>query len=433
MPLALKKCADVPRLKTALTGPLGPVETQLLDSKPVIEDWFQTQWQETPPPFYASADLRNADFKIAPVDTNLFPAGFNNLNPAFLPLCTQAVHSTIEQLKYGIRRILLVLESHTRNLFYLENVAVLKAIIENAGFEVRLGSLIPDLKASLDIELPSGRSVRLEPLVRFDDRLGVTDFDPDLVILNNDLSGGIPAILEDLAQPLIPPLAMGWSTRRKSLHFTHYQRVAAELSARLGIDPWRIDPLFRDCGEIDFMKCSGEECLVHNVEVLLAAIQRKYDEYGITSKPLVFIKADAGTYGMGVMTAHSPEEVKELNRKQRTRMATTKEGQKVTRVLIQEGIYTHETWGEAVAEPVVYMIGPCVVGGFYRVHTDKAADENLNAPGMRFEPLSFAEPTTAPGREGALSTGPNRFYAYGVIARLGLLAAAREMAALISA
>jgi glutamate--cysteine ligase len=433
MPPALKKCADVPRFKTALTGPLGPVETQLLDSKPVIEDWFQTQWQETPPPFYASADLRNAGFKIAPVDTNLFPAGFNNLNPAFLPLCTQAVHSKIEQLKYGIRRILLVLESHTRNLFYLENVAVLKAIIENAGFEVQLGSLIPDLKASLDIELPSGRSVRLEPLARFDDRLGVTDFDPDLVILNNDLSGGIPAILEDLAQPLVPPLAMGWSTRRKSLHFTHYQRVAAEFSAHLGIDPWRIDPLFRDCGEIDFMKCSGEECLVHNVEVLLAAIQRKYDEYGISLKPLVFIKADAGTYGMGVMTAHSPEEVKELNRKQRTRMATTKEGQKVTRVLIQEGIYTHETWGEAVAEPVVYMIGPCVVGGFYRVHTDKAADENLNAPGMRFEPLSFAEPTTAPGREGALSTGPNRFYAYGVIARLGLLAAAREMAALISA
>jgi glutamate--cysteine ligase len=433
MPPALKKCADVPRLKTALTGPLGPVETQLLDSKPVIEDWFQTQWQETPPPFYASADLRNAGFKIAPVDTNLFPAGFNNLNPAFLPLCTQAVHSMIERLKYGIRRILLVLESHTRNLFYLENVAVLKTIIENAGFEVRLGSLIPDLKASLDIELPSGRLVRLEPLARFDDRLGVTDFDPDLVILNNDLSGGIPAILEDLAQPLVPPLAMGWSTRRKSLHFTHYQRVAAEFSAHLGIDPWRIDPLFRDCGEIDFMKCSGEECLVHNVEVLLAAIQRKYDEYGITSKPLVFVKADAGTYGMGVMTAHSPEEIKELNRKQRTRMATTKEGQKVTRVLIQEGIYTHETWGEAVAEPVVYMIGPCVVGGFYRVHTDKAADENLNAPGMRFEPLSFAEPTTAPGREGALSTGPNRFYAYGVIARLGLLAAAREMAALISA
>ncbi len=433
MPPVLKKCADVPRLETALTGPLGPIESQLLESKPVIEDWFQTQWQETPPPFYASVDLRNAGFKIAPVDTNLFPAGFNNLNPAFWPLCSQAVHSRIEQLKYGIRRILLVPESHTRNLFYLENVAVLKAIIEHAGFEVRLGSLIPDLKASLDIALPSGRRVRLEPLVRSGDHVGVADFDPDVVILNNDLSAGIPAMLDGLAQPLIPPLALGWSTRRKSLHFTHYQRVAADFSAHLGIDPWRIDPLFRDCGEIDFVKRSGEECLVHNVEVLLAAIQRKYDAYGISLKPLVFVKADAGTYGMGVMTVYSAEEVKELNRKQRTRMATTKEGQKVTRVIIQEGVYTHETWDEAVAEPVVYLIGPCVVGGFYRVHTDKAADENLNTPGMRFEPLSFAEPSIIPGREESLFTVPNRFYAYGVVARLGLLAAAREMATSTSA
>ena len=33
-----------------------------------------------------SVDLRNAGFKLAPVDTNLFPGGFNNLNQDFLPL-----------------------------------------------------------------------------------------------------------------------------------------------------------------------------------------------------------------------------------------------------------------------------------------------------------------------------------------------------------
>jgi glutamate--cysteine ligase len=52
---------------------------------------------------------------------------------------------------------------------------------------------------------------------------------------------------------------------------------------------------------------------------------------------------------------------------------------------------------------------------------------------MRFEPLSFAEPPALSGREESLSTVPDRFYAYGVIARLGLLAAAREMAGLTSA
>lgn len=427
MPIVLKKCSDIPALKTALRGPLGPIEIHLLEHRSSIEDWFDTEWQETPPPFYGSVDLRNAGFKIAPVDTNLFPAGFNNLNPDFLPQCSAAVRARIEQ--WGpVRRIMLVPESHTRNVFYLENVATLKGIIEAAGFEVCLGSLIPDLSAPMNLALPSGRTIKLEPLVRHQGRVGVADFDPDLVILNNDLAGGCPPLLEGLTQPLVPPLAMGWSTRRKSVHFTHYQQVAGAFSAQIGLDPWRIDPLFRDCGEIDFMKHSGEECLTHNVEVLLAAIQHKYDEYGITARPFVFIKADSGTYGMGVMTAHSPEEVKELNRKERTRMATTKEGRKVTRVIIQEGIYTHETWGdiEAVAEPVVYLIGPCVVGGFYRVHTDRAADENLNTPGMRFEQLSFENDKT-------FSAGPNRFYAYGVIARLALLAAGREIAALNSA
>ena len=268
--------------------------------------------------------------------------------------------------------------------------------------------------------------------MRHDDRVGVAGFDPDLVILNNDLAGGRPPLLEGLTQPLVPPLAMGWSRRRKSVHFSYYQQVAAAFSAHIGLDPWRIDPLFRDCGEIDFMKHSGEECLVHNVDVLLSAIQRKYDEYGIAARPFVFIKADSGTYGIGVMTAHSSEEVKDLNRKERTWMATTKEGQKVTRVIIQEGVYTRETWEDtqAVAEPVVYLIGSCVVGGFYRVHTAKAADENLNAPGMHFEQLSFDVPPTAAPMDRTFSAGPDRFYAYGVIGRLALLAAGREIAAL---
>ena len=74
-----------------------------------------------------------------------------------------------------------------------------------------------------------------------------------------------------------------------------------------------------------------------------------------------------------------------------------------------------------MAEPVVYMIGHYVVGGFYRVHKARAADENLNAPGMNFEPLAFVDNCNNPGDE-----EHNRFYAYGVIARLSMLAAARE-------
>jgi glutamate--cysteine ligase len=108
-------------------------------------------------------------------------------------------------------------------------------------------------------------------------------------------------------------------------------------------------------------------------------------------------------------------------------MAAIKGGREVNQVIIQEGVYTFETWGkeQAVAEPVVYMIGRHVIGGFYRVHASRGSNENLNAPGMNFEPLAFAAPCNNPNA--LYNSCANRFYAYGVIARLALLASAREM------
>ncbi|MGQ0578127.1 MAG: glutamate--cysteine ligase, partial [Betaproteobacteria bacterium] len=88
----------VPRLATAQTGPVLSLEKQILDSMPKIEHWFRSQWQDHAAPFYASVDLRNAGFKLAPVDTNLFPGGFNNLNKEFLPQCVQAVVTAIEKV-----------------------------------------------------------------------------------------------------------------------------------------------------------------------------------------------------------------------------------------------------------------------------------------------------------------------------------------------
>jgi glutamate--cysteine ligase len=67
-----------------------------LNATPDIERWLRGQWQEHTPPFYGSVDLRNAGFKLAPVDMNLFPGGFNNLNSALWPLCVQAAMTAIE-------------------------------------------------------------------------------------------------------------------------------------------------------------------------------------------------------------------------------------------------------------------------------------------------------------------------------------------------
>jgi len=161
---------------------------------------------------------------------------------------------------------------------------------------------------------------------------------------------------------------------------------------------------------------------------VLEKIQKKYQEYSIKEEPFVIAKADAGTYGMNIMTIRDPSEIQGLNRKQRNKMARGKGGSAVSDVLVQEGVFTFETWGDnnAIAEPVVYMIDRSVVGGFYRVHTNRGVNENLNAPGMHFEPLAFADTCTLPDKSAAPGAGPNRFYTYGVISRLALLAAARE-------
>ncbi len=424
----------VPHLTTALTGPLQNLERIILNNQTTIESWFRNAWRDVQIPFYASVDIRNSGYKIAPVDTNLFPSGFNNLNSSFESLCIHAAQMAIEHAQLPIDKILIIPENHTRNLFYLENIASLQSIIQKAGFEVRIGTLMEDITTPTRIELDSSNTVLLEPIRRDKNRILVNNFNPDLILLNNDLTGGEPDMFKNIEQKITPPTSLGWSSRLKSNHFNFYQKVAKEFAELIGVDPWLIDPMFRNCGKVDFMKREGVDCLSSNVKSLLEAINTRYNEHDVDYAPFVMVKADAGTYGMGVMSIRSQDEISELNRKERTRMATTKEGQKVSQVIIQEGIYTHETWGddEAVAEPVVYMMDRQVVGGFYRVHSKRSTSQNLNTPGMRFEPLAFLDCCNTPDPNLEADCHQNRFYTYGVISRLALLAASHEITNAIS-
>ena len=421
----------VPHLTTALTGPINELEQRILDSMPAIERWFRLEWMEHTPPFYTSVDIRNAGFKLAPVDTNLFPGGWNNLTQEMLPLAVQAAMAAIEKICPEARNLLVIPENHTRNSFYLTNVMQLQRIFQMAGLNVRIGSINPEITENTPITLPNGETVLLEPVIRSKRRLGLKDFDPCTILLNNDLSAGIPGILEDLhEQFLLPPLHAGWSVRRKSQHFASYEEVAKRFGKLLGIDPWLINPMFNQCGEVSFAEGSGLECLRSNTDALLTKIRRKYKEYGIQEKPFVVIKADNGTYGMGIMTVRDVKDLDALNRKTRNKMSVIKDGQEVSEVIIQEGVLTHEQINDAVAEPVVYMMDRYVVGGFYRVHAERGIDENLNAPGASFVPLAFEQSahTPQPGAKAGASA-PNRFYMYGVIGRLAMLAASYELEA----
>ena len=63
------------------------------------------------------------------------------------------------------------------------------------------------------------------------------------------------------------------------------------------------------------------------------------------------------------------------------------------------------------------------------MHAEPGKDENLNVPGAQFVPLAFESPCI-PDFAGPAGCPPNRFFAYGVVARLAQLAASIEIEAL---
>jgi glutamate--cysteine ligase len=224
-------------------------------------------------------------FKLAPVDTNLFPGGFNNLAPEFMPLCVQAVMVAVEKICPDARGILLVPENHTRNTFYLQNVATLQSILRQAGMKVRIGTLLPDVKA--DDARPAraakarARTARAQRSARGSRRIrplhGAAQQRP---------LGRHPADLREHRPADHPAAARGLVTRRKSHHFTAYDEVASEFAKLIGIDPWLINPHFGVCGEINFHERTGEECLAALGRRHARAIGAKYREYDIEAGAL---------------------------------------------------------------------------------------------------------------------------------------------------
>ncbi len=411
----------VPHLVTAMTGPINEFEQRVLDSMPAIERWFRLEWMEHTPPFYSAASLRNAGFKLAAVETSLYPSGWNNLAPEVQPLAVQAAMAAIEKICPEARNLLLVPENRASDSAYLSSLAQLRRIFHMAGLNVRIGSIDPAIKKTTRIELSDGQSVTLEPVIRSKRRLGVKDFDPCTILLNNDLRAGIPGILEELhEQYLLPPLQAGWTTRRKSQHLKCYEEVAKRMGKLLGIDPWLIHPLFEKCGADDF----GGECLATKVDAVLGKTRRKYKEYGIKEKPYVVIKSDDAAQQPALRCVRSVKELAALP----SAMNSMPKSGGAQGLLIQEGILSQERSHEALAEPVVYMMDRYVVGGFYRLHDQGVDGEDGGTPDANYLPLAFEHGTHLPQpgiRAGA--SAPNRFYMYGVVARLAMLAASYEL------
>ena len=417
----------VPHLVTALTGPLNELEQRILDSMPSIERWFRLEWMEHTPLFYTSVNVRNAGFKLAPVSNNLFPGGWNNLTPSMLPLAVQAAMAAIEKICPEARNLLIIPQNQANSSAYWSSLAQLRDIFRMAGLNVCMGSISPDVKKSTIIDLPGGDSLTLEPVVRTRSRLGAKHFDPCTILLNHDLRTGVPGILEDLhEQYLLPPLHAASSVRLKSTHMRCYEEVVKRFGKLIGVDPWLMNPLWETLPHVNAQVESDQQRLRDAVDALLTKVRKRYKEYGIKEKAFVLIKADnydSSFHAVAVRDAKDLAPVWE-----RLAAAQAAAYDEPPSLVLQEGVHTNERVNDAVAEPVVYLMDRYVVGGFYRVQPHADTQERTAQQDASFVPLAFAESThlPQPGLQPGASV-PNRFYMYGVVSRLAMLAAAYEL------
>ncbi len=401
------------------------ISQKLSDHEEALSRYFHNEFEKTPPLLYLSCDIRNSGEKISVVDTNLYPAGFNNLCKAYT---AQAVHhfkNYLQKFFPESQKVLIFTEAHTRNKFYFENIERLSQILKQTGREVEVGH--PQVETTGPLNLPN-TSIFLHALQRNANQLQTKEgWTPDLIISNNDFSSGPHALLEKIEQSVIPPMALGWYTRQKSSHFYLYEKVCKEVGKICGLDPWLLSCEQELILDIQLGESASSQKLAQKVDEVLGRIQKKYTEYKISASPYVFIKNNSGTYGMGIAYVSSGEEVLNMNRRLRNKLLSSKGGSNPSEFLIQEGIPTIDSYSSYPMEPVVYMVGDQTIGGFFRLNEEKDEWSSLNTQGMAFSCLCLHK-LDEPHEEPFLNCAEkaNLLKVSFLLAKMAALAAARE-------
>ena len=373
-----------------------------------IKDWFNEKIKGRFIPFYTSFDIRDSSFKVAPVDANIFPAGFNNICDVDRERAASLMEEYLKRHYSKIKVILLLAEEHTENLYYWDNIYIIKSLIEKAGYTVRV--CVPGIKmpSSQTLETASGYQVFVSPLEK---QTG------DLIISNNDFSTDCP-LPEGI--PCTPMPVMGWNHRRKQDFFIHYNKVADEFASLIGMDPWHFTVKTRLFAPFEVASIENLKTLKEKAQDFLKELEQERPSL-VQEAPFLFLKNNSGTYGLGITTISQPEEIENWNYRTRKSMKAAKGGGGIKELIIQEGIPTSLADGEGqTAEPVIYMAGPHLAGGFLRSHSKKDEKSNLNSPGAVYKRLCVSDLEIQ-------VQGHIMENVYGWVGRLGLLAVVDEM------
>jgi glutamate--cysteine ligase len=382
-------------------------------------------------PLYSSVDIRDAGFKMAVVDTNIFPAGFNNLCEHGLEDSVRFIREAIWKRVPQCQRILIIAEEHTRNTWYLENVRILEDIIQRAGFQAKIATFLTEEEngfceksSAVDLETATGQKVTIYCFQTILKAIEQGTGDYDLIIMNNDLIGGIPEILKKSRIPIYPSIQAGWHSRLKSHHFCHTGDLIREFAKLVDLDPWFFSALYAVVDRADINHEQDRLKLKETAVILFDRIQQKYNQHHITEKPYIVMKTDAGTYGMGVMMINDPQEIIQLNRHNRNKLSKGKSASVINRFLLQEGVPTIYNIDHEISEVCIYQVESNLVGGFYRSHADKGERDNLNVKGMVFKKMC---PHLKKYGDCGVHHDISIFDVYRILARIAAIAAHREI------
>src|SRR3989338_1314139 len=153
-----------------------------------LKDWIYSIQKQVSLPLYASIDLRDAGFKISPIDTNLFAAGFNNLTLSAQKKASTFFKSSIAQQFSNTKKIALFCEEYTSNKPYLDNVSTLKNILENAGFEVFVCTWTTLPQGKMNLETASRGIFTLHQAYVEHHKVLVEKKPVDIIVSNRDFS-----------------------------------------------------------------------------------------------------------------------------------------------------------------------------------------------------------------------------------------------------
>lgn len=352
-------------------------------------DWYEAKTAELAYPIYSSYDVRDAGYKIGIVDANIYPAGFNNICPTDQEMCPELFRTYLEKHYNPIpKKILLVTEEHTNNSYYWENVAAITDLLKQSGCEILVG--IPrHLDAPLELTSASGKKVIVHSAFPEDET--VLRFGPELIVSNNDFSESKEEWAQTVILPINPPRELGWYQRKKSNFFKFYNQLAEEFCSIAELDPFLLQVKTEEFKNFDI---SNDESINHaaeRIDLMIKDLEIEYAKRNITQKPFIFVKNNSGTYGLAVVKVNSGEEFKSLNYKSRKKMKAAKGGRDVEEVVIQEGIPSVVRADGATAEPVIYMVGCRLAGGFFRTHKEKSDSESLNSPGAVYKRMCISD------------------------------------------